>query len=133
MREVSVIFEQRRYMPPMETTETKTCRWRKDYLNDPSIADHVGSSIFFMRKSEYCYPKDLWSTDRKRCSRVPVSRPLYVSCHFSLPSSTLWVTWSLSCPQRTAPNFKPFKESLLFFFTKTWELCKKNFSTQFTL
>ena len=26
MREVSIIFEQRGYMPPMETTNTKTCR-----------------------------------------------------------------------------------------------------------
>lgn len=32
MREVSVIFEQRGHMPAMQTTETKTCRWNKDYF-----------------------------------------------------------------------------------------------------
>lgn len=33
MRKVSVIFEQRGYMPAMQTTKTKTCRWQdKDYF-----------------------------------------------------------------------------------------------------
>lgn len=54
MREVSIIFEQRGYMPPMQTTETKTCRWNKKIillLNNSSIANHAASSNFLSGKA----------------------------------------------------------------------------------
>lgn len=61
MREVSIIFEQRGYMPPMQTTETKTCRWNKDYFTFKQSRDRRSRRKleFFKRESVYCYPEDL--------------------------------------------------------------------------
>lgn len=112
------------------------CRWNKDYFTfktTPRSQIAPEAWLFYVGERIFYYPKGLLPNDRKRCSRVPVSRPLYVFCHSSLPSSTLWITWLLSCRQRTAPNFKFFK-SLTSSFIKIYkEFCRRNIPTQFTL